>query len=191
MSTKERVEISMYLVAIIGGLITAGLAIYQQRLANMQRRRELRWNQARMGKELMDQIYDEMETAAALDMLDMEPGHVVFPGTGEAVTVEAVRSALAPHLGQQGARALFIQRCFNFLGYHLNQLEHFIHTGLVSPEDVSQPSEYYAGVLAKHRPMIAAYFNAIRYPGAIRFLERFEAWRGPVERTAVKHRKGR
>lgn len=185
MSGKEWVEIGMYLVAIIGGLITAGLAIYQQRSANLQRKRELRWNQARMGKELMDQIYDEPETAAALDMLDMEPGHVVYPGTGDAVTVEDVRSALAPHLGQQGARALFIQRCFNFLGYHLNQLEHFIHTGLVSPEDVSQPSEYYAGVLSKHRPMIVAYFNATQYPGAIRFLERFQTWRSPPVKKAV------
>jgi hypothetical protein len=177
MSTKDWIEVAMYMVAILGGLTTAVLAIFQQKLANVQRKRELRWNQARMGKELMDQIFDEAETADALDMLDMEPGFVNYPGSTDPVTIEAVRAALDARLDQRGDRALYIQRCFNFLAYHLNQLEHFINTHLVSPEDVSQPSEYYAGVLARHKPLIKAYFTAIGYTGALRFLDRFSTWR--------------
>jgi uncharacterized protein HemX len=55
---KDCIQVGSWAVAIIGGLIAAGVAIYQQRANRKQREIELRWNQAKLGRELFDQMFN-------------------------------------------------------------------------------------------------------------------------------------
>jgi len=167
-------------VAVIGGLLTAFLAIIQAVAATRQRRRELRWKKAEMGRDLMDKVLDEPLSNAALLILDSEVRvYEIANGSQVTITANDMLAALrVPELPQTPLHEV-VRDAFDTLYYYLDRFEHFIAVELTSFEDVSSPLDYYVDYLAEDKDLHLQYIGLTRYTRVLRFLERFPNWRSP------------
>lgn len=64
--TKDRFDIASKAVAIIGGLISATILILTLNGSTEQRARELRWNQAKLAMEFVDEMLSDPQAFNAL-----------------------------------------------------------------------------------------------------------------------------
>jgi hypothetical protein len=170
---KDFTEIAVWIVAIIGGLVTAWLAIAQARANNDQRIAETRRRQAETGKALVDELFDEANSKLALEMLD-EPARIKEHAIDRSDIVTALTTKDAP----QDPKSVFIRGCFDCLAYGLERMQRFIDSGLITSQDVDFPFSYYATRVDEIKKPLEKYLRDIRYPNALRFLENLDTWRG-------------
>src|SRR5688500_14065605 len=93
---KDIFQVAAWIVAVIGGLIAAGKAISELRNSTQQKKRDLRWRQAEMAKQLLDELFGNLEARAALKMLDWDGLNYKTPdgGTTQPITHEIRRDSL-------------------------------------------------------------------------------------------------
>jgi len=175
---KDWIQVIQWSVAIVGGLIAAGVAIYQLRANTKQRERELRFKQAEAGKEILEELFRDDESKRALEMLDFKNNYFKNEkGEEFHVSSQDIPKALKNANEKEDARTVLIVRSFDALFYSLNLFEHFITVELTTEEDVSIPMEYYANRLAKNKSVYVEYIQNNTYPKALIFLNRFSDWR--------------
>jgi hypothetical protein len=173
-------QVAAWQAAVFGGLITAFLAVVQATAATRQRRRELRWKQAEVGRDLMDKLLDEPLSNATLLMLDSNAREYRITDQ-DKVTIRAadmLRALDADNL-PEGPSYEFVRDAFDTFYYYLDRFEHFIQVGLTRFEDVKSPIDYYIDYLAEDKALHIKYIALTRYTRVSLFLERFENWRVP------------
>jgi len=71
---KDVIQVASWVVAVIGGLIAAFVAIRQLKSNTEQRKTELRWRQANAAKEIISDIHSNYWAKNAVTMLDWSEG---------------------------------------------------------------------------------------------------------------------
>ncbi len=176
------------LVGTVGGLVAAILAILQWQASTEQRTRELRFEQARQGRQLLTELFDDDEAKAVLSLLDEGEHTVSIAGQPRVLSANDMINALSGKPVDTDA-AKIITESLDALLYHMALIDHWITTGLVRDSDVLGPLEFYADRMALQRRLYEQYVAKYGPPGAIRLLKRYSSWHGaerlqPRERNA-------
>jgi hypothetical protein len=155
-------------VAIIGAVVAAVIAIRENRANRRQRQRESRWKQADLGRNLGDELW-EGDGGVALRMLDYSKEGRTFekiPGIDKTVTADDIRAAL--ELSNKGGKSsyesntqksIYIRECFEELLFVFDRFEHFINDEFFTFEDVNNPSEYFAEIMAEEKKMFVDFME--------------------------------
>lgn len=176
-ATKDFWQVATWMVAAVGGPITAALAIGQAVANRNQRKRELRWKKAELARELSEEVWEVEESRCALRMVDAHEREFKLPSGQSAKIDRAVYvAALTTTDEPNGEVSIFVRDCFDELFFFLARLEHAIRTKLINFEDVQFPWEYYAKILAADKAALSAYNESIGYGRTISFFERFDVW---------------
>jgi len=178
MNQVHPLQVAAWFVAVVGGLIAAGLALWQAAQNHQQREKDLRWKQAAAGRDLVDEMLDDEGASVALDMLDSdEREYELDDGASATITAEQVLAALKLPPKSDADDCVYVRECFDALFYYFARFEHFLKTGLVTFEDVREPAEYYVEYLAEDKPLYLKYVEVARFRSVPEFLDRFPSWR--------------
>ncbi|MDX6614813.1 MAG: hypothetical protein QOD75_3999 [Blastocatellia bacterium] len=173
---KDWIQVGSWAAAIIGGLIAAGVGIFQLRANRKQREIELRWNRARLAGELYDKMFaTSKEALLMLDYYRDNKAFAAIPGADKTVGLNDILAAL--DTANRTDKSIYIRERLDELFYIFERIENAVEDDLVVFCDVKYPSEYYAGILAKHKDEYTAYLHEVGYERVPRFLNRFEKWR--------------
>lgn len=151
----------------------------QQRIDELkQQRTELRWRQAQAAKQLLDEMQEDSQAVAAMDMLDSESRiFEIAPDTRVDITVARWLAALQP--APDSANVLldsFVRGCFDSLFYFMAMLDHYVAREFVLFEDAKFPLDYYIKIMAEDKAVYRSYLSSYGLTGTERFLERFPDW---------------
>lgn len=165
-------------VTIIGGFVAATLAIYNLILSRKIREKELRFKQAQMGKQIIEEMFDDEAAGNALLMIDFDQRSFDLGSRKKSIiTRDDVLQALNPLNKHEDRKTVFIRECFDGLFYFLDRIEHFVTIGLTTFEDVAVPIKYYATMMSKHKSILVKYIQLTQFERAHIFLNRFSVWK--------------
>ncbi|HVG21776.1 MAG TPA: hypothetical protein VNI02_22260 [Blastocatellia bacterium] len=175
--TKDRFEIGSKAVAIIGGLISAIVLILTMQNGTEQRARELRWNQAKLAMELVDDMMSDAEAFNALRMIDWEEYEYQVEGEKVMITSQEVREALKVENNTSlTPNGIIVRESFDKLFYHMGKIERSLESNLIRFEDVRSPMEYYAPFLrSTYGDVVALYMRQLHHNDALEFMNRFHS----------------
>lgn len=176
MHPKDIAETAAYLVAAVGGPIAAFWALIQWRDSIRQRKLEHRWRQAEVGRQLINQLFDDdSEAGAALEILDGERDQLDMPdGSVVSVSADDIRKALAT-ASDKFAKSRQIRRSFDALFYHLERFQHMIDIELVTRADILKPTQYYCQRLMPLSSVIDGYLREVGYTKALALISSLQA----------------
>lgn len=164
-------------ITIIGGFIAASLAIYNLILNRKIREKELRFKQAQMGKQIVEEMFDDDAAGSALLMIDFEKRSFDIGSKKKIVINRAdVLHALNPENKNEDSKTIFIRESFDGLFYFLDRFEHFVQIGLTTFEDVAVPIKYYTSLMTTQKTTFLRYIQLTQFERAITFLNRFPIW---------------
>jgi hypothetical protein len=165
-------------VTIIGGFVAATLAIYNLILSRKIREKELRFKQAQMGKQIIEEMFDDEAAGNALLMIDFNQRSFDLGSRKKSIiTRDDVLWALNPSNQDEDRKTVFIRECFDGLFYFLDRIEHFVTIGLTTFADVAVPIKYYATMMSKHKSILVKYIQLTQFERALIFLNRFSTWK--------------
>lgn len=166
------------LAAAAGVILTALKFRSDLRLSREQRERDLRWKQAQAAKELNDEMLEDPESRAALDMLDFAGREFKLPPSDHkwVVTESDLRQALNPKNPCADPKLHGIRYCFDSLFYYFAMMHHHIDTTLVLEKDMTFPLSYYIPLLAEYRSEVEVYLKRYRLCQAREFLKSHAPW---------------
>jgi hypothetical protein len=166
------------IVATFGGVAAAFTAIYQLHQGRKQRIRELRWNQAKLAKEMLDTVEASEEVQSAFRLLDWSGyEHDIDADELEPISFEETYKALRTKNTRFNRKELFVRDCFDEFFDSLAHLEHYVASGLLLFDDVQFLFEYYVQKMSKHRSIFEGYMRAYSFQGALTFVRRYSDWR--------------
>ncbi len=153
---KDVFQIIAWFAAILGAFIAVWKALVevrenrQQRIKDQaQRIREMRWGQAKISKELLDDMFDDPYAKAAMTMLDwsgreFEIKKNVVEKLYESDTQHGLRTT---NLEAPSDKDIYIRDCFDRFFYHVDRIEQSIRIDLINFEDAKFPLDYSAASL--------------------------------------------
>jgi len=174
-------------VTVISALFAAIVALVQGGFALVQRFREIRWKQAELARQLVDQWFSWEASNNALTMVDEGEGDYSLDryGTHHVDPVNDIPKALELTTSTEGATTVsntpkdrFIRKCFDVLLYNFERVEYSIDINVIRRDDVLAPTEYYVGQLAPYKKFLLPYITFTRFSRALKFLTYFKKW-GP------------
>lgn len=152
---KETAQFLALVVTVTGGLIAAFKTIYEMKQSREQRTRELRWRQANIAKELLDEIFSHHCSERAALMLDWYESKRLYemkPEQYEWISYdEAIAALQKDQLEVLEEKDFHIRECFDFFLYFIDRIEHYIEIGLISFEDIEAPLRPYAKKMSYHK----------------------------------------
>jgi hypothetical protein len=171
-------QVVSWLVASIGGVIAAFIAISQSRRDIFERMKSRRWKQAEMAKIVLDEVYNDEKARSALYMLDWN-GRVYSDGDRltNPLSTEAVLVALRTTNTHFQPDEMFVRDCFDRLFDYLERIEHYINISLITFEDVEHSLLYYVNIIASQKMVILAFLEEYNYKFTVQFLRRFPSWK--------------
>ena len=173
--TKDCIQGLSWAGAIIAAAMAVFKGISEIKENRLQRERELRWQQANIGRELVDKMVHS-QAAIALRMLEYADETTIFegiPGSDKAVNKQDIIVALSLNSQTSSPKYTYIRECFEILLYHVERLEYYIQNNLITAEDVKFPLEYYTPIIEINKDLFVAYAEHCKYRRAVRFFERF------------------
>jgi hypothetical protein len=153
------------LVGIIGGLITASRAVWEMGQNRKQRVKELRWKQASVGKQLIDEMHDDGLASAAMRMLDWDGRDFeVKKGVEKPIRSADVLSGLrtTDTFGFSDEEK-FIRDCFDSFFFHVHLIEQSIRNELTTLDDVKFPLDYYGRIMSRCKEVFAGFMSEYGY----------------------------
>jgi hypothetical protein len=174
--TKDRFEVASKAVAITGGLISAIVLILTLQRGTEQRASELRWNQAKLSMELLDEMLSDPQAFNALRMIDWEAYEYQIEDEKVVITSQEVEEALKvennTNLTPSG---VFIRESFDKMFYHMGKIERSLKSNLIRFEDVRSPMEYYVPLLGTtYGKVLMLYMEQLHHNDALEFMKRFQ-----------------
>lgn len=143
-----------------------------------QRQEELRWKQAELARQLLDDIFDYGPSNDAWRLVDGEEVYKDEKGNEYRINMDMVRRALPkPWSDECAGPEVYIRWCFDALLYYLERLEQSVQIELVRFEDLAASTSYYIDLMAKDKQLFQDYAELIRFNRAIAFMNRFSEWR--------------
>lgn len=161
------------LVAVVGGLIAAFKAIHELRQNRKHRIEELRWKQANVAKQLLDELFSHDYSENAVLMLDWNKGKREYAIGNESMVISYpdVLTALDKEQSDSlSEKEMYIRECFDFFFYFVDRIKHFIDINLTSIDDVKGPLKPYARKIKAHRELYDNFMAAQEYEYAKEFL---------------------
>jgi hypothetical protein len=177
--TKDIIQILSWGAAIIGGLIAAFKAIAELRENRHLRARELRWKQAELAKELLDDLFTNQSAKDALQMIDFNKfSFKIQEGKEmEEITRQQVLESMNPQKTQFTSKELFIRDRFDTLYYYIDRLERSLKSDLVIFDDIQPTLYYYVRKMSLERHAYEQYLSNFGFPLTLSFLNRFLSWK--------------
>lgn len=179
-------QILAWKAAVGGALIAALAALVKGFWALWQQKRELRWKQAELARELMDKWFSWEGSNNALQMIDEGPGDYTIKGYGTHrvdPSVDIPRALAVSGSGENWQSVSgsevdkLVRKSFDVLLYSFERMEHSIRIGVVKRTDVAVPAEYYVKQLARFYLPVSVYMEHVGFQRAPQFLDRFSSWR--------------
>jgi len=169
------------LITVIAGAIGVYLQIRKNREERSQkealRREELRWRKAGLAREVINEIYENPQAAAAMRMLDWTERSYRSGGKTFSITYSQMYSALRIENTTFNNREIFIRDCFDAFFHRMQLTEHYLRVGLLVFEDVRYPNEYYADLMSENPEVFYQFLIEYKYDYALSFLRRFPSWK--------------
>jgi len=175
--TKDVIQALSWIGAVVGVLVAAFKGITEVRESRLQRERELRWKQANLGREIIDEIFDPKSFAGiALDMLDYAPfgrsfGAIPADNDDKIVRMDDIKRALDLTNVSMTKKDIYIRECFEWMFYYLERLAYFVEIELLTIEDVRFPLEYYAPFFLEEE-IFSRFGKSITYERGLKLLNR-------------------
>jgi hypothetical protein len=149
-----------------------------------QRSRQLRWDQAKLAKEINDQFLDDHEAQQALAIVDADGDKCeLTDAENKSIKHEFDRTkdeqitALRIDIKVTGKKEVFLRECFDAWFYWMSIMEQYLKNELILPEDIAYPSDYYLRELRKEKGLYDACIKYIAHyklsPNILAFMSRF------------------
>jgi hypothetical protein len=150
-----------------------------------QRDRQLRWDQAKLAKDVNDQFLADHEAQQALAIVDAD-GDTCELTDGDDKAIKYVYdrtkneqvTALRVDIKVIDKKAVFLRDCFDAWFYWMSIMEQYLKNNLILLEDVAYPSDYYLRELRKEDALNKACVAYVKYyqlsPNIEAFNQRFE-----------------
>jgi hypothetical protein len=151
-----------------------------------QRDKQLRWDQAKLAKEINDQFLDDNGAQQALTIVDADgdtcelsdegnpPIKYTFDRTKDKRTHVA---ALRVDTKVTDKKEVFLRECFDAWFYWMAIMEQYLKNDLILLEDIAYPSDYYLRELEKEDDLFKACCKYIEYyqlsPNIAALMKRF------------------
>jgi hypothetical protein len=174
---KDMFQMAAWGVAIATGLWAIIRGLNESRENRHERELRRRWDQAKVGKELTDELIEKAWDA--MEMLDWAGGRSFDIGGGVMVAVndEMLRKALVAEYGSFDPPGTYIRDQFDLFFFHMRRIEHAVEIALVEFDDVRFPLEYYVRLMAAiDRDLFEAYMTFFGFEMAVRFARRVPDW---------------
>ncbi|HEY0733920.1 MAG TPA: hypothetical protein VGD69_03360 [Herpetosiphonaceae bacterium] len=143
-------------------LVAIFLAIMEYSESTDQRIKELRFQQAQVGKGLLDDVFRSEEAQDAMRILDHQDSGVPFQiaeGKTELIKTSDIIHALDSDESTPSEKDMFVQERMDTLLFFIGRIQSFIDIGMVNEEDVLYPLEYYAHQMCDYRSDINTYIS--------------------------------
>jgi hypothetical protein len=168
--------------AVIGGLVTAIVAVAQLGRGVSQSEREFEWKQAEQGRALVKAVLTD-EGWDAMTMLDFSEGRTyeIAPDTKVLIrpsdVVLALKNAISEGAPQRTETQRFIIDRYDRLFFLVSQLQVAVRSGLVRKGDVEFPLSWYVEKrLSRHKQLLLDYMTENAAPETIDFFDSLDAW---------------
>jgi hypothetical protein len=175
---RDWIQLAAIVVACVGGVIAALKAVFEMRQSTEQRRDELRWKRAQAAKELITDIHRDRHASNAVLMMDWSEGrheYEVEPGRVELLAYRDVLSALGKAQSDSvSSRDRYICDAFDWFFYYVDQIEHYIDTGLIEFIDVRTVFKTYATKIRRDIQVYEAFLREHEYELAPKFWRRYD-----------------
>lgn len=161
-------------VAVIGGLIAAFKTIQELQQSRRQRDEELRWKQANIAKQLLDELFDHEYSENAVLMLDWNKGKREYVVRGESLIIsykdvlEALKKEQSDSLSD---KEMYIRECFDFFFYFVDRIKHYININLINFDDIKAPLKSYAKKITFDGEVYYSFMQAQEYEYADKLLK--------------------
>lgn len=156
--------------AIIGTIMGVIIGSTQLILGIIKQRREDKFNRAKFGFQLIDNLFAEEYAVTLLVVID----HAKENATFDIKDVEKVLDAMGK---PRSDRLKSIQGGIDWLLFHFDRMEFAVSAGLTNFESIRMPIGYYIRCLLPLREKFIRYNNRVGYERVDRFLNRFDCWR--------------
>ena len=160
----------------------------QEAISNRQQREEeLRWRKASLAREILKDLWGDLYSADAMNMLDWSNrDYNIKPGLTESITREEMWVALRTSPTNFNQKEKYVRDCFDTFFGKMQTTEHYILISLVIFEDVEYPFNYFAGKLAQNRQVVQRFLEKYEYHKALAFLSRLDNWKtnATVDKTS-------
>lgn len=161
-------------VAVIGGLIAAFKTIQELQQSRRQREEELRWKQANVAKQLLDELFGHKYSENAVLMLDWNKSKREYVVGDESLIIsyEDVLTALTKEQSDSlSEKEMYIRECFDFFFYFIDRIKHYININLTNFEDIKAPLKPYAKKINYHRKIYYSFMQAQEYEYAEKLIK--------------------
>lgn len=177
-ANKDAYDVILKVIAVPAGLFAFVRYLLELTWSRRLRREELDWRRSQKAHELISAMYASRRDQDAMRMLDYD-GRVVEIDDDSAVPIsyEMHRHALRTTNTNFTNAEVYIRDCFDHILSSFSGFEHYIRRNLIAFEDVRYPTEYYASLMARARPIYEAYARSYGMDDAIAFMDRFDVWR--------------
>lgn len=174
---KDRFEIASKSVAIAGGILSAIALIYTLNATTLQRKSELRWNQAQLAMSFTDAMLDDAAAFDALRMVDWDKrSYAIGGGMQDTISSDDVRRALDIRSNNSlSPTDVYVREAYDRLFYHLGKIERAVDSHLVLLEDVTSPIDYYTPhLMNRYGDVLVPYMRQLGDCDAMNLLNRFD-----------------
>jgi hypothetical protein len=168
--------------AIIGGLVTAMVAVVQLARGVSQSVRDFEWKQAEQGRALVKVMLSD-PAWDAMTMLDFTEGRTYEIAPEKKVLIRpsdvvlALKNPISEGAPQRSETQRFIIDRYDRLFFLVSQLQVAVRSGLVRKDDVAFPLSWYAEKrLCRHKQLLVDYMKENAAPETIDFFASLDAW---------------
>jgi len=183
MPNATRLERIGKYAAILSALVAMAVGIGQYRRGVSQSIRELEWRQAEMARTLINGMMSD-DGWQAMTMLDWVEGrdYEIAPGTRVRILPTdvpvAIQAALRADSPKRSETQRFITDRYDRFLFRVSQLQAAVRSGLVRPEDVRFPLEWYVEKrICSHKKLLLLYMAENSTMESKQFFESLDAWR--------------
>ncbi len=169
----------VYIATRFGGIFAAGFGLYKWHDFVEHRKAELRFQQAKLAKTIIDEVFTNKASKDALRMLDND--HRKFninyaeTNSTDYISHEDVIKALSAEPFLTDSKSEYIYECFGELVFYFDRIESFIQLKILDLSDVKNPMDYYVKLMRENKKVYEKYIQRINTnQEAFAFLSRYE-----------------
>lgn len=158
---SDKIDNWVKIISAAFTLVAIFLAIMEYSESTDQRIKELRFQQAQIGKELLDEVFESEEARDAMRMLDRQDTGLPFQ-VAEGKTAVIKTSDIIQALSEEGTpseKDIFIEQRIDTLLFFIGRIQSFIDIGMINEEDVMYPLEYYVQQMCDYKDDINTYIR--------------------------------
>jgi len=173
---RDWIQTVSLLVGILGALFAAFRGICEIKASTEQRKEDLRWKRANAAKELLSEIHHHPNASNAVMMMDWSEGVHEYQIGNESHVIK-YKDVLSI-LGKTQDECIdliqrFVRDSFDWFFYNIDQIEHYIRSGLIDFQDVAPVFEPYAKKIRENKDVYYRFMTGCNYNLARQFWKRY------------------